>query len=167
MLELAGPVDRGRGLVREHAQRLQPFAGGQQPVGRLVHPDVAGQALVAIAERDEQPVVVPGPPAAAVQLRAVHDAAGLRQTPLCVIRGEEEAALDLEGGVEERAQEIHRELLVQDCVPDRQAGRRVRAQQPGFVVEQLYGDPLEAERRRDAVRDLLQDLVRTGAAHEL
>ena len=57
--ELVRGRERRRRLVREDPQRLQALLARQEPVARLVGPDDADHAAVRVAERDDEPVVVP------------------------------------------------------------------------------------------------------------
>ena len=76
LLELRRVLERGRRLVRERPQDLQPLGVGPQPVGRVVGPDVADAPAAPVVQRDEQPVVLPRVRAAAVALRVVARRAG-------------------------------------------------------------------------------------------
>ena len=59
-VELARGLDRAHRLVRERPQRLQRLVGGQHAVLGVVHPDHAGEPAVAVVQRHDEPVVVPG-----------------------------------------------------------------------------------------------------------
>ena len=114
-----------------------------------------------VVERDDEPVVVPGVRAAPVHgrgeggaLRRARDGRRLR---------DEEAALDLEGGVQQRADVVDRDAplrRVRDVVP---AGDRARRQQPRLGVDELDHDLLEVQRAGDAVAHLLEHLVDRAA----
>ena len=63
--QLVRRLDRGRRLVGERAQRLEPARRRDEAIGGVVDPDHADHGAGAAVERDEQPVAVPGAPAAA------------------------------------------------------------------------------------------------------
>ena len=70
-LELAQRLDGADRLVGERAQRLQLLAAREHVVGRVVDPYQAVDRAVAVVQRHDQPVVVPGVRAAAVAQRRV------------------------------------------------------------------------------------------------
>ena len=61
----------GRGVVGEDPQRLQPVGGRYEPVRGVVDPEDPEQRTPTILERHDQPVPVPCPGPAAVELRWV------------------------------------------------------------------------------------------------
>ena len=88
---------RARARRRRRSRRsAAPGAvgGREQPVARVVDPDDAEHRAVAVVQRHEQPVPVPRPRAAAVQLgRVRRRVAGRAAQRACVVR-QQEAALD-------------------------------------------------------------------------
>ena len=76
---------------------------GSEPVLGLVGPDDADELARAVVQRDDEPVVVPGQRAAAVARRLVGGALDA-QPRARLVAGQQEAALDLELGVEQAPQ---------------------------------------------------------------
>ena len=154
-LELRGLLERRHRLVRERPQNAQALRLGEQPVLRVVRPDVA-DAAATVEEGHEEPVVAPGMPAAAVQLRPVavrafgHELGGF-------FAGEQQALLD------ELARQQPLDLLcaqrLAEVLPRLEAGLGDGLVGSRVAIEQLHGDLLEAERLRDRLRHVLQELV--------
>src|SRR4051812_47635682 len=101
--------ERGSGLVRKDAQRLELLLRREQAIFRLVGPDEADDGAGAVAERHEQPVTVPGARTPAVAMRDIRDArAG--DPLLCLVVRKQEAARHLERRIEQRLYVTEHEL---------------------------------------------------------
>jgi hypothetical protein len=152
--EGAGELQGGDRLVGEHPQDAELLRGRQQPVGRVVGPDEADRVAGLASKRDDQPVPVPGPRPAAVQLGFVVRP-GLEPLVRLLAR-KQVAALGLEPRIEQAVQRGHRQpdgdLL---AAP---AARRSRDKAVAFAEEQ--GDPLEREGAPDSLRDGFEHLLR-------
>ena len=77
---------------------------GQQAVGRVVGPQGALEPALAVAQRDEQDVVVPGPPAAAVAAAEGSRVQARVDAPVGVVALDENHAAALQRGIEQRIQ---------------------------------------------------------------
>ena len=158
LLEGGRHRDRRGGLVGEHPQRLQAIGRGDEPVLGLVGPDDADQLARAVVQRDDEPVVVPGQRAGAVARRLVGGA--LDAEPRArLIAGQQEAALDLELGVEQAPQRPQVAALGGRDLLGRPPHHRARHRALRGVVDELDGDVVEAQRGADAGADLLEDRV--------
>ena len=98
--ELGRDGQRLHRVVREHPQRLEPLVRREHAVARLVGPDDTDDRTLLVAERDDQPVVVPGSRPASVANRLVDDLAAA-DPALGLIARDEVAAGDLEARLEE------------------------------------------------------------------
>ena len=166
-VELARRLDRAHRLVRERAQRLQLSVGGQQAVLGVVDPDHAEEPAVAVVQRHDEPVVVPGARPAAVVDRGV-DAVDLGRRAALGLGGvHHDAAVGQEGGVEQRRQDVERERREARDLLGREADARERHKVPAGVVGEEHHHLLEAERLADAVADGVEHLLRRVAAREL
>jgi len=158
LLDVVDERHRRRGLVREEPQRLEALARREEPVLGLVGPDDANRGADAVDERDDEPVPVPRPRAAAVQLRAVDEDLGREAAPGLVVR-EQEAALDLELRVEERRDVGERHPRRERLVAERPADGGLRLEPARRRLDELDRHVLEAERVADALAHRLEDLV--------
>ncbi len=156
LLELRRLLERGRRLVGERAEDLQAIRVGPEPVGGVVGPDVADAARTAVVEGHEQPVVLPGVRAAAVELRAV-PGRSIGQDPPCLVVREQEAALDLE---------LRLQQLFELVRSERDAGVLVVLEPDGgggavtaLAVQQLHGDLVETECVRDGTAHLREQRI--------
>ena len=156
--------DRGGGLVREDAQRLQLLARRQQPVFGLVGPDEADHGACAVVQRDEQPVAVPRARPAAVQLRDVRPAV-VRERALAPRRsgaGSSPPSRTPDRAAARRRRATNAEVGAAPSSPSRPAARALEPRRsPGRSA--AASDVLEAERVADAAADGAQDLVGDAA----
>ena len=164
LLELAGGDDRHGRLVGEHRQRLEPRAGGQQAILGIVGPDATDHVAGAVAQRDEQPVVVPRERAAAVELRDEAHVQG-RQLARRLAR-EQVAAADLEGRVEQRFDGRRGNRPVR-LLPRRPADARARSQRSRLGVDELDHDLGEPEGAHHAGAHRLEDQLHRVLAGKL
>ncbi len=155
LLELAGRHHRHRRLPGEERERLEPGARGQEQVLGLVGPDAPDDRAAGVAQRDVQAVAVPGPRAAAAAVDAeLGVRLGAARDGLLV--GQQVAAAELEGGVEQEQDLLGRHLPAR-LRAARPADRRARREQPARGVDELDDDLLEAERLADAAAHGLHD----------
>jgi hypothetical protein len=147
LAEMPSRDECGGGVVREDPQRLEPVGRRHEPVARVVDPDDPEQRAAAVAERDDQPVAVPGPRSASVELRRVDVDVAREPLPRLVV-GEEVATLPLELVVEQRLdlRDADRRALPQ--LVELPAGRRVRHDALGGRVVRLRRDVLEVRASR-------------------
>src|SRR6266567_8470581 len=144
LVHLLGADDRNAGLVREDAQGLELLARRQQPVLRLVRPQHPDDLALPVAQRDQQPVVVPRTRAYAVSLRGVDERVFGHPSLRLVVR-QQEATLDLERRIEERLYVLEKDRAGYH-VGEIPADRRARLQQAAETVDERSRHVLKAER---------------------
>ena len=124
LLDVPGGDHGHHRLVGEHPQGLQARRRGQQPVGRVVGPDAPDDLARLVVERHHEPVVVPGVRPAPVHGRG--EGAALRRARDGGRLRDQEAALDLEGGVQQRTDLVDRDAPLRRR-GERRPSRRRRA----------------------------------------
>jgi len=121
---------------------------------RFVGPDHPDDLALAVVERDQQPVVVPGVRAAAVQHRGVGAGSAAQEAARLLAR-DQEAALDLEALVEQEPEVL--EPGGRAVVLHRPAHRRAYAQPARVGIRQVDRHLVEAERGADPLAYRAED----------
>jgi hypothetical protein len=152
LTEVASRHQRGGCVVGEDSQRLQAVGRRHETVGGVVDPDDPEQRTLAVLQRDDQPVAVPRPRPAAVELRRVDVDVPLEPGPRLLV-GEDVAAFPQKDLVEQRLDLSDAHGLALAHLPESPPRGRLRHECARLRVDERGADVAEVEGVPDARAD--------------